>query len=385
MVLAPTGIAALNVKGQTIHSFFRFPPRVLQNSDITKQRNRSLYKKLETIVIDEVSMVRADVMDGIDQFLRVNRENSEPFGGVQMVFFGDLFQLPPVVSRPAEKQYFTTYYHSPYFFSAKIIEAGFPLEMIELSKVYRQDERAFIRLLDAIRTRTLDWDDLAEINLRYQPSFNFNAPFITLCSVNAIANQINMTRLRELNTDARTYTATISGDFSQKVLPTEQFLTIKEGAQVMLLRNDPQKKYVNGSLATVMSLHSEHIVLRLIKSDGDSEMIELEQSIWEMLKYELSSAGGKKLESKVVGTFRQYPIRLAWAITIHKSQGKTFDRVVIDLGRGAFEFGQTYVAMSRCRTLQGVVLKRPLKDSDILADPRIVEFYEVQRRYLPKG
>lgn len=385
VVLAPTGIAALNVRGQTIHSFFSFPPKVVQKEDIRRKRNRSLYKNLEAIVIDEVSMVRADLLDGIDMFLRLNRENEMPFGGVQMIFFGDLYQLPPVVSRNVEKQFFSTYYNSPYFFSAKIMESGFPLEMIELTKIYRQDEKAFIRLLDAIRTFSIDYDDLAELNTRYDPGFESQAPYITLCSVNALANQINMSRLRALEAETHTYAAEISGDFQQKLFPTDQFLTLKEGAQVMLLRNDPARKFVNGTLAVVQALDGEGITLRLLGDTGDSEEVELEKSEWEMIRYEISDRQRGKLEARVIGTFRQYPLRLAWAITIHKSQGKTFDKVIIDLGRGAFEYGQTYVALSRCRTLGGIVLKRPLKFSDIMVDQRIVDYYDLQRRYLPGG
>ncbi|MDX1479548.1 MAG: AAA family ATPase [Saprospiraceae bacterium] len=385
VVLAPTGIAALNVRGQTIHSFFKLPPKVIQKDDIHKVRNRSIYQKVETIVIDEISMVRADLMDAIDRFLRVNRENEAPFGGVQMIFFGDLFQLPPVVSRQVEKQFFQTYYSSPYFFSAKILEAGFPVEMIELTKVYRQDERAFIRLLDAIRLRSIDYDDLAELNLRYKPDFKSEFPYITLCSVNALANKINLSRLRELDTTAFNYQATVTGDFNMKLFPTEQFLSLKEGAQVMLLRNDAQRRYVNGSIATIMSLGPDQIDLRIHGRDGSTEDITLEQTEWEMIKYAFADRQKGKLEARVTGTFRQYPLKLAWAITIHKSQGKTFDRVIIDLGRGAFEFGQTYVALSRCRTLDGIVLKRPIKYSDIMVDPRILDFYDLQRRYLPGG
>lgn len=385
VVLAPTGIAALNVRGQTIHSFFSFPPKLLQRDDIQKKRNRSLFKNLETIVIDEVSMVRADMLDAIDQSLRLNRENGMPFGGVQMIFFGDLFQLPPVVARQAEKQFFASYYSSPYFFSSKILEAGFPVEMIELTKVYRQDERHFIRLLDAIRVYGHDYDDLVELNERYFPGFENTSEYITLCTQNALANQINMSRLRALPTEPMTYQAGVTGEFKTKLFPTDQHLTLKEGAQVMFLRNDPAKKFVNGTLGKVRFLDHESVALELLGRDSDHEVVELEKFEWEMLRYTYSEKKKGQLEAQVIGTFRQYPLRLAWAITIHKSQGKTFDRVIIDMGRGAFEYGQTYVALSRCRTLDGIVLKRPLRTTDIMVDQRIVEFYDAQRRYLPGG
>ncbi len=301
-----------------------------------------------------------------------------------MAFFGDLFQLPPVVSRKAEKEYFSSYYSTPYFFSAHVFTSGqMPIEMIELGKVYRQDEKYFIRLLDAIRLRTIDHEELTDINARYKPSFEAKSSYITLCSLNAIADQINSGNLRDLPTEAFKYQADLSGDFNPKLFPTQQFLILKEGAQVMLLRNDPQKRYVNGSIAMITRLGHETIRVRMLSGDTEGEEFEVDRFEWEMLKYEYNIAD-RKLEAKTIGTFTQYPIKLAWAITIHKSQGKTFDRVIIDLGRGAFEYGQTYVALSRCRTLEGIVLKRPLKYNDIMVDERIVEFYDGLRRYLPE-
>ncbi len=384
VVLAPTGIAALNVKGQTIHSFFAFPPTVIQKDDIRKYRTRKKkYQSIDTIVIDEVSMVRADLLDGIDLFLRLNREDPAPFGGVQIIFFGDLFQLPPVVSRSAEKQYFSTYYKTPYFFSSKVIENQFAVEMVELTKVYRQDEKHFIRLLDAIRMRTLDYEDLADLNMRHDADFGIQSSHLTLCTINAIADQINNRNLSNLTTPEFKYQADLTGDFKTRLFPTLQFLMLKEGAQVMLLRNDPEKRFVNGSIATVIYLDEETVKLRLLGGDHDGEVLVLDKIEWEMIKYEYNEKSEKKLETKVIGTFRQYPLKMAWAITIHKSQGKTFDKVIIDLGRGAFEYGQSYVALSRCRSLDGIVLKRPLKISDVMVDERIVEFYDGMRRYLP--
>jgi hypothetical protein len=382
VVLAPTGIAALNVKGQTIHSFFGFPPKLIQKNDIKPRKQRSLFKNLEIIVIDEVSMVRADIMDGIDYSLQINRRDNRPFGGVQMVFFGDLFQLPPVVSSAPEKEYFNTYYSSPYFFSSKIIEQGFPVKMIELLKVYRQDEKAFIKLLDAIRIRSFEYDDLEDLNYRYNPNFESNEPFITVCTINAIADAINAEKLSNLPGDIFTYRARVTGSFHPKLFPTEASLKLKEGAQIILLKNDPMKRFVNGSIALITELSDDEITLRIEKRNGETEIVQLEQAEWEIMKYEYSAESPNKIDAKVVGSFTQFPIRLAWAITIHKSQGKTFDRVMIDLGRGAFEYGQAYVALSRCRTLDGIVLKQKIKPSDILVDPRILEFYDMGRRYL---
>ena len=382
VVLAPTGIAALNVRGQTIHSFFSFPPKLLQRDDIERKKNRKQYKEMDVLIIDEISMVRADVFDAIDQFLRLNRDSKIPFGGVQVLLFGDLFQLPPVIASEGERHYFSTVYQSPYFFDAAVIRQGFPMEMIELTKVYRQDEVRFIRLLDAIRTQTYSDDDLEELNSRHDPAFANADGFVTLCSVNALANSINQSRLSALPTSAVTYTANTTGEFTLKLFPTEQHLLLKEGAQVVLLRNDPEHRFVNGTIGKIMELAKDTLTLQIMNRDGDHEEIELSRFEWELIRYDYNRAE-QSLTAKVIGTFQQFPIKLAWAITIHKSQGKTFDRAIVDLGYGAFEFGQTYVALSRCRTLEGIVLKRKLRADDVIVDPRILEFYDVQRRYLP--
>jgi len=335
------------------------------------------------LIIDEISMVRADLLDAMDWSLRLNRGIDEPFGGVQVLMFGDLFQLPPVVAGEAEKHYFSTVYRSPYFFDAHIIQQGFSLELMELTKVYRQDEKRFIRLLDAIRTHAYDADDLDDLNTRYHPSFDKRDGYVTLCSVNALANSINQSQLQALPTKAVTYTANATGDFSLKLFPTDQHLILKEGAQVVLLRNDPERRFVNGTIGKIKRLTDDMIVLDVLNREGENNEIELFRFEWELVRYDYDRKE-RSLTSKVIGTFQQFPIKLAWAITIHKSQGKTFDRAIIDLGRGAFEFGQTYVALSRCRTLDGIILKRMLKPSDIMVDPRIIEFYETQRRYLPE-
>lgn len=384
VVVAPTGIAALNVRGQTIHSFFGFPPSLVQKKDIERRKNRKVFQELEVLIIDEISMVRADLFDAIDHSLRLNRDRDEPFGGVQVLLFGDLFQLPPVVAGDAEKHYFSTVYRSPYFFDARIIQEGFPLELMELTKVYRQDEHHFIRLLDAVRMKNYDEDDLDDLNARYDPGFNKKDGYVTLCSVNALANSINQTQLQSLPTSALKYSADVTGDFTMKLFPTDQHLLLKEGAQVVLLRNDPERRFVNGTIGNILRMSDDMILLRILNKDGDDEEIELHRFEWELIQYDYDR-NERTLTPKVIGTFRQFPIKLAWAITIHKSQGKTFDRAIIDLGRGAFEYGQTYVALSRCRTLNGIILKRRLKPSDIMVDDRILEFYEMSRRYLPGG
>lgn len=373
VVLAPTGIAALNVKGQTIHSFFGFPPRLLNPDEITVRRNRSLYKNLDLIIIDEISMVRADLLDNIDLVLRINRDSTKPFGGVQMVLFGDLFQLPPVVSTQFEKQYFSSVYASPYFFSAKVMQ-HFKYHQIELYKVYRQHERQFISLLDAIRQNTLEFEDFELLNQRLVEIPQDKEFYITLCSRNDIANKINTEELSYLPTEKYTFLASITGEFNPQLFPTDWTLELKEGAQVMLLKNDPQRSYVNGTIGIIESCTNDSIRIKLEKST-----IEIEKHTWEIIRYELNPENPSSISSKVIGTFTQYPIKLAWAITIHKSQGKTFDKIIIDLGRGAFEAGQTYVALSRCRTLEGIILKQPIRNKDIFIDERITEYYQTLR------
>ena len=376
VVLAPTGVAALNVKGQTIHSFFGFPPRIINPGDIKKRRNRRLYQAMEILIIDEISMVRADLLDSIDRFLRINRESNRPFGGVQVVFFGDLFQLPPVVSTEVEQYLFQHFYESPYFFSAQVLQSDqFPMDMVELQTVYRQENRRFLRLLEAVRLNRLDYDDLEDLNARHQPDEIEPGNYITLSARNATVDRINQEQLAKLETKPVHYVAEVNGNFQNHLFPTEARLSIKEGAQVMFLKNDPAKKYVNGTIGKVVQLGIEKISVE-IGSGGEEEIIEIEAAEWEIIKYKPDKDNPNLIEAEVVGQFKQFPLKLAWAITIHKSQGKTFTHVTIDMGRGAFEHGQTYVALSRCRTLSGIVLQKKLKTSDIQVDPRIVEFYE---------
>ena len=377
VVVAPTGIAALNVSGQTIHSFFGFPPKPLDRADIKKRRNRKIYQKLEILIIDEISMVRADLLDNIDFFLRINRENPDPFGGVQVVFFGDLFQLPPVVSSDVEAALFKLHYESPYFFSSNVLQDGFELQKLELRKTYRQESRYFIRLLDAIRVNQIDYDDLEDLNERYQPNFESENFFITLSARNKTVDDLNRKELLKIPTDPQHYRGSVTGFFNPKLYPTEIDLNLKVGAQVMFIKNDPQKQFVNGTIGKVMRMEKEFIRVETSDFKGGKKHIDVKQVDWEIMKYKTDPMKDDRIESEVVGTFTQYPLKLAWAITIHKSQGKTFDRVIIDLGRGAFEHGQTYVALSRCRTLEGIVLKQRIRPRDIMVDPRIVEFYEM--------
>lgn len=375
VVLAPTGVAALNVHGQTIHSFFGFPPRPITKADIKKRRKRGLYKKLEVLVIDEISMVRADLLDNIDYFLRINRDNPAPFGGVQMVLFGDLFQLPPVVSTDVERSLFEHYYSSPYFFSAKVFQTGFAMDFLELRRVYRQEARHFIRLLDAVRLNQVDYEDLEDLNERYDPDFAQQDYYITLSARNEKVNQINRLQLQKLPTMEYGFLASVSGNFNPKLFPTELDLKLKLGAQVMFVKNDPERQYVNGTIGKVVGLKEDQIEV-LVEEGAQAQNIKVEKAEWEILKYKPDDGRKPEIETEVIGTFKQYPLRLAWAITIHKSQGKTFDKVIIDLGKGAFEHGQTYVALSRCRTLEGIILKKRIQPKDIMVDDRIVDFYE---------
>ena len=375
VVLAPTGVAALNVRGQTIHSFFGFPPKLFTRKDIHKRKDRRLYRKMDVLIIDEISMVRADLIDHMDYFLRINRENPAPFGGVQVVFFGDLYQLPPIVATDFEKEFFEYQYESPYFFSAQLFGLDFEMELLELRKVYRQDNRHFLRLLDAVRQNHADQDDLEELNERFLPNFESQDFYITLTARNATADGINQKELAKLDTRQRVYNAKLSGEFNPQVAPTDLALKLKEDAQVMLLKNDPDRRYVNGTIGKIVRLSDDSISIRVEDREGKTQVIEIEAVTWETVRYRQKVDNPAEIETEITGTFTQFPVKLAWAVTIHKAQGKTFDRVIIDLGGGAFEHGQTYVALSRCRTLEGIVLRQRIRMQDVLTDQRIVDFY----------
>jgi ATP-dependent DNA helicase PIF1 len=377
-VVAPTGVAAINIKGQTIHAFFGFKPDITPDAAKelrVRRAKRELYRHLDAVIIDEISMVRADLLDCIDTFLRHNGpDKKKPFGGVQMVLIGDLYQLPPVV-RSSEREMFAQAYPSPYFFSARVF-AGCAFEFLELEKIYRQTEDRFIRLLNAVRDNVLTAEDIGLLNTRCRPDFEPPPDdfYVHLTTTNDLADAINRDRLAAIKGKAFTYAGDVEGAFEQKNLPTHEQLQLKIGAQVMLLNNDPMGRWVNGSIAHVRDIiHAGEDVIRVRLADGHD--VDIEPFTWEMFRFVYD----KELDhvaSETVGSFRQYPLRLAWAVTIHKSQVKTFTRVSIDLGRGAFSHGQAYVALSRCTTLEGIVLKRPLTRQDILLDERIRSFLE---------
>jgi len=381
-VLAPTGVSAINIKGQTIHSFFQFKPDITPQSvgDLpVRKRKRELYKKLEAIVIDEVSMVRADLMDCVDAMLRLyGPRHDRPFGGVQMILFGDLFQLPPVVSR-AEEDLFRTIYPTPFFFSARALE-GLDLLTMELKKIYRQKDEQFIHLLNAVRDNAMGAHHLSAFNTRFQPKHEIPVGefYITLTTTNALAEKVNMQKISELPGRAHRYKGIVAGEFDRKSLPTAETLELKKGAQVMMLNNDPDKRWVNGSLGVVTAIRADEMGDDIIMVDLENgQTVDVKKYNWELYQYYFDEAIGN-LSSKVMGYFTQYPLKLAWAVTIHKSQGQTFEKVIIDVGFGTFSHGQMYVALSRCTSLKGVILKQPMNARHILLDERVVDFHKLR-------
>ena len=330
VLLAPTGVAALNVGGVTIHSFFKFPPRPITDKDIRYQDD-DLYKWVNTIVIDEVSMVRADMMDAIDKFMRLNGKNSsKPFGGTQMIFFGDLYQLSPIVKDEEEAKLFSSYYENEWFYSAHIFNE-IELNVIELQKVYRQKDEHFIGLLDAVRKNIIDSNQLAELNQNYTNlGLEEERNYITLTCTNNRAKRINIRQLNRLAAQEYRYIGRIEGRFPPKRLPTDIELKLKAGAQVMFIKNDSRKRWVNGTIGTVYSLDEKSIKVS-VSSKGHQYIHEVGIEVWEILKYKFNAIE-RSIETDVVGRFSQYPLKLAWAVTIHKSQGLTYNDVIIDLG-----------------------------------------------------
>lgn len=388
VVVAPTGIAAINAGGVTVHSMFGLPLETFVPTFDEVDRNQAinithllphlkfrrdklkLLRALEILIIDEVSMLRADLLDMVDFALRAARRSGKPFGGVQLLLIGDLYQLPPVVKQSSENILYS-YYNSPFFFDASVLH-NIPLVTYELTKVYRQSDEIFVQLLNAIRENNMTDAYFDLLSKRYDPSFQPQESYVYLVSHNYMADEINNKKLSEIKLKEYRFNAEISGDFKEQSYPNEPVLRLKLGAQVMFIRNDTsdEKKYFNGMLAKIFELKEDGIKVIV---DGKEEEMEVKKEVWENKKYYLDEE--KKIREDVIGKYEQYPFKLAWAVTIHKSQGLTFDRVIIDAGN-SFTAGQVYVALSRCRTLQGIVLKSHIPQHAIKTDNRIAAFQQ---------
>ncbi len=371
VLVAPTGIAALNIGGQTIHSLFGIKPAdIIEAGTLrTTKAVRDTLAKVDTVIIDEVSMLRADLMDAMDEVLRFSKRSEQAFGGVQVLMFGDLFQLPPVVRGKDAEKYFQENYGGVYFFNAKVWQQT-KLEICELSKNIRQEnDQKFTSLLNQIRNKSIDAEGLACLNQRTRFKADAHEEII-LALTNKAVDSINSSKLAALNTEEFSYQAEISGTLRESEFPTEKNLKLKLGARVMLLKNNKEEGYANGSLATVVELNSKAIFL-----DINGTEIELKPASWQKIKYFFNEETGK-VEEEIISSFKQFPIKLAWAITVHKSQGQTLENVTLDMGYGAFAHGQTYVALSRCRSLNDLHLKKPIKEKDLILDHKVLEFLE---------
>ena len=384
VILAPTGIAALNVSGQTIHSFFRFPPSIITPNKIEPDYVRAeLFKNLQMVIIDEISMVRADLMNGIDIALRKNRNKlDEPFGGVQMVFIGDLFQLPPVVTE-SDREYILKTYGGQYFFDAPVFKT-FKYQFKELNTIFRQsnEQPQFKTMLNNIRNNEAEFDDMALLNSRHKDNVGEQENSIFLTTRRNIARKINNDKLGNLPGEKTTYTGSLSGkyfklkeeaeDKLEDKLPAPYKLELKKEAQIMMLKNDGGKRWVNGSIGRIEKLEENSIT---VKIDGNNYKIEKES--WNEVEYVLNKET-KEIEERIIAGFSQFPMQLSYAMTIHKSQGKTFEKITVDIGTGAFAHGQIYVALSRCRTIEGIILNNPIRNNDITVDPRVIEYYKTK-------
>ncbi len=388
VVLAPTGIAAINAGGSTLHSFFKLPfyPLLPDNPDFSLQRgriheffkytkpHRKLLEELELIIIDEISMVRADIIDAVDRILRVYSRNlREPFGGKQILLVGDVFQLEPVV-KGDEREILNRFYPTPYFFSARVFNQ-IDLVSIELQKVYRQTDATFVGVLDHIRNNTVGATDLQLLNTRYGTQIDESEAdmYITLATRRDNVDHINDKKLAELPGEPVIFSGEITGDFPESSLPTSQELVLKPGAQIIFIKNDFDRRWVNGTIGIISGFDPFEETLYVITDDGKE--CDVKRESWRNIRYKYNEEK-KQIEEEELGTFTQYPIRLAWAITIHKSQGLTFSRAVIDFTGGVFAGGQAYVALSRCTSLEGIQLKKPVSRADVFVRPEIIGFAE---------
>lgn len=371
-ILAPTGVAALNIWWSTIHSFFGFAPTVT----IKKAKQEAKYQvwdpkftELDSIVIDEISMVRADMMDCMNEFLKIVRESKLAFGWVQLIMIGDLYQLPPVVTK-YEKEFFQKEYDSPYFFDAKFIKKKwFDMEFIELEKVYRQSDQTFIDILNAIRTKTLEDKHLRLLNRRISKDINLSEWMVYLAGTNSQVDLVNSQYLDKISKPITKFTAKVKWEINPKQFPTDAELFLKEWSQIMFVANDPEWRRVNGTLWKIKKIKKNLIYVQIY----NWEEVAVSAHTWRVWQFEYNPSK-KRLDAHVVWTFNQVPLTLAWAVTIHKSQWKTFDNVAIDLSSGIFAHGQTYVALSRCRSLEGIKLTNEIKSWHVRLDYNVVRF-----------
>lgn len=377
VVLAPTGIAAINANAMTIHSFCRFGlapcplGKVSKGNDFVLDDNEEkLVREVDMIIIDEVSMVRADVMDHISEKIRLIRDSKEPFGGVQLLLIGDLYQLPPVVTKE-DDAILKAYYGQNYFFfnSIAIRQVGF--ETVCLNKVYRQNNPEFVNILNRAREGKISWADCNKLNDRYVPDFEMpeDTKYINLVAQRKQADEINKVQLESVEGSSRNYAAVITGDFPSDLYPTNKNLILKKGTQVMFVKNDKEDRYCNGTLGEVVDYGEDKVKVKV-----ETKTIEVETTSWDNIRFEYDEEK-KRVQTKTVGTFKQFPLKPAWAITIHKSQGLSFDHAIIDIPR-VFAAGQAYVALSRCRTLEGLVLKKKLYPDAFFTDSLVSDFYD---------
>lgn len=378
VILAPTGITAIKAKGKTIHSFFKFKPRFISKADVRPLRDREIFKSLDILLIDEASMVRADIFDAINDSLQKNRSNKKLFGGVQVILFGDLLQLSPVVSSNDQQVMEEFYPEGPYFFNSNSFDKK-DFEMHELSKIFRQTNETFINLLNKIRIAKINDKDLELINSRVQDrDFEVKEGIIILSPRNAKVDEINQSKLSAIDSKLFEFDAEIKGSFKESEYPVEKKIKLKVGAQVMITKNDTNQpqRWVNGTLAIIHEITSDKIKVNI-----NGEIFDLSKARWEKYDYQFRNG---TISPKIVATYVQYPLKLAWAATIHKCQGQTFDQVAIDLDSGSFTHGQTYVALSRATSLESIYLMQEITFADFIFDNRVFSFLgtKLEEKYI---